>query len=396
MRATNPRRNGDANGHTNGSPTNGSLTNGSPRNDLPVTNGRADSLPHAKNVNHALVTGGAGFIGTNVASRLLSRGADVTVYDNLSRPGVERNLDWLRAEYGRKVRFVEADVRDRDALARAVRGADRVFHFAAQVAVTTSLDDPRADFEVNALGTLNVLEACRALDDPPPLLFTSTNKVYGDLGGLELRCDGERYEPADEEIRRRGVSEAQCLDFHSPYGCSKGTADQYVLDHARCYGLPAVVFRMSCIYGPHQCGTEDQGWVAHFAREVLAGRGITFYGDGRQVRDLLFVEDLVDAMLLATDQTERTAGRAFNMGGGPANAVSLREVIAALMSITGRRPRVRYDEWRQGDQRYYVSDTRAFARVTGWSPKVGVREGIDRLCRWLAAHAPRAAQPVLT
>ena len=342
-----------------------------------------------------LITGGAGFIGTNVASRILSRGEQVAIFDNLSRPGVERNLAWLRKTYGRLVHVIEADVRDRKAVSEAVRDARRVFHFAAQVAVTTSLDDPCHDFETNAVGTLNVLEACRACTTPPSLLFTSTNKVYGDLGGLELRCDGEQYGPVSAQLRQQGISEAQRLDFHSPYGCSKGTADQYVLDYARCYGLPAVVFRMSCIYGPHQCGNEDQGWVAHFAKEAIAGRPITFYGDGRQVRDLLFVEDLVDAMEAALSRIGTTAGRAFNMGGGPANAVSLRQVVSILAEITGKRPQIRCDEWRQGDQKYYVSDTRAFERATSWKARVSAAEGIQRLCRWLQQHDGRAAEPTL-
>jgi CDP-paratose 2-epimerase len=344
---------------------------------------------------YTLITGGAGFIGTNVASRILSRGEQVVIFDNLSRPGVERNLAWLRKTYGRLVRVIEEDVRNRKPVLEAVRNARRVFHFAAQVAVTTSLEDQRHDFETNALGTLNVLEACRACPTPPSLLFTSTNKVYGDLGGLELRCDGEQYGPVAAQIRQRGVSEAQRLDFHSPYGCSKGTADQYVLDYARCYGLPAVVFRMCCIYGPHQCGNEDQGWVAHFAKEAIAARPITFYGDGRQVRDLLFVEDLVDAMEAAFAKISSTAGRAFNMGGAPSNAVSLRQVIAILAEITGHRPQIRCDEWRQGDQKYYVSDTSAFERATGWKAHISAEEGIERLCRWLQQHDGCSAQPTL-
>jgi CDP-paratose 2-epimerase len=344
---------------------------------------------------YTLITGGAGFIGTNLASRLLGRGEEVAVLDNLSRPGVERNLSWLRKTYGRLVRVIEADVRDAEAVGEAVRDARKVFHFAAQVAVTTSLDDPRRDFETNALGTLNVLEACRACKSPPPLLFTSTNKVYGDLGGIELHCDGEQYGPVSAQIRERGISEAQRLDFHSPYGCSKGAADQYVLDYARCFGLPAVVFRMSCVYGPHQCGTEDQGWVAHFAKEAIAGRSITFYGDGRQVRDLLFVEDLIDAMEVALEHLDRSAGHAFNMGGGPRNAVSLREVVSILAEITGRHPPIRRDEWRQGDQKYYVSDTRAFERATGWKARVSAQEGIQRLCHWLNRHALRPAEPTV-
>lgn len=345
-------------------------------------NGKGRTPPRSPSC--VLITGGAGFIGTNVAARYLSRGRPVTILDNLSRAGVEENLEWLKGTYGDRIRFIKADVRDREPLREVVAEAERVFHFAAQVAVTTSLEDPRTDFATNALGTLNILEACRSLDVPPPLLFTSTNKVYGDLANLRIRRDGDKYLPIEEGIRRVGISESSPLDFHSPYGCSKGAADQYVRDYARCYGLPTVVFRMSCIYGPHQCGTEDQGWVAHFAKELLADREVTFYGDGRQVRDLLFVEDLVDAMELATDHVEVTAGQAFNIGGGPENAVSVREVVTTLGARIGRPPRVRHDAWRQGDQRYYVSDIRAFSRDTGWRPRVSVRQGIDRLYDWLA------------
>lgn len=336
---------------------------------------------------YILITGGAGFIGTNVAARLAEEGHQVLVYDNLSRPGVEQNLRWLLATYPGQITVDVADVRDPHSLRRAVTGASRIYHFAAQVAVTTSLSDPTSDFETNARGTLNLLEACRQLASSPPLLFTSTNKVYGNLENITLRRQRRRYAPADATARRHGIGESQPLDFHSPYGCSKGTADQYVLDFARCYDLPAVVFRMSCIYGPHQCGNEDQGWVAHFVRRALRDEPITFYGDGRQVRDLLYVDDLVEAMLLATEQQiGETAGQAFNIGGGPANAVSLLEVVSLIEELHQHAPAIRFAPWRSGDQRYYVSDTRAFQQVTSWKPKYGVKSGVEQLYHWLDQH----------
>src|SRR5579885_3112017 len=245
-----------------------------------------------------LITGGAGFIGTNLADRLLSQGAPVLVLDDTSRAGVARNLSWLRMRHHGRLQVEIADIRDPAAVRRAVDRADRIFHFAAQVAVTTSLVDPLRDFEINVRGTLNVLEAARAKQRPTPLLFTSTNKVYGALPDVDLVRQGRRYVPADPQLAG-GIDERRPLDFHSPYGCSKGAADQYVLDYARCFGLPAVVFRMSCIYGPHQFGNEDQGWVAHFLIRALRGEPITIYGNGMQVRDILFVDDLVDAFLLA-------------------------------------------------------------------------------------------------
>lgn len=345
--------------------------------------------------DYVLITGGAGFVGTNLADRLLKEGRKVLIFDNLSRAGVEENLRWLCRQHPENLQVEIADVRDPFLLCEAAKGASQVFHFAAQVAVTTSLASPRADFEVNALGTLNLLEAIRHRKDPPPLVFTSTNKVYGTLDHLQLQSRGRRWEPANEEARCRGISEEIPLQFHSPYGCSKGAADQYVLDYAESFGVPSAVFRMSCIYGPHQCGNEDQGWVAHFAKRAIADEPITFYGDGRQVRDLLFVEDLVDAMQAAIDRIGRTAGHAFNMGGGPSNAVSLRQVVSVLAEITRRRPQIRCDEWRQGDQKYYVSDTRAFEQATDWRVRVSPQEGIQRLCQWLKQHASRAAEPTL-
>jgi len=330
-----------------------------------------------------LITGGAGFVGTNLAHRYLSQGVSVRVYDNLSRAGVEENARWLRQAHGDLVQIEVADIRDAMCLRRAVRGASQVFHLAAQVAVTTSLTDPIGDFEVNARGTLNLLEAIRACDAPLPLIFTSTNKVYGGLPDIGLRVRGARYEPEDGAVRAHGVGETRPLDFHSPYGCSKGAADQYVLDYARTYDLPAVVFRMSCIYGPHQFGTEDQGWVAHFLIRALEGKPITLYGDGRQVRDILFVEDLVNALLLAQSRMETLSGQAFNIGGGADNAVSLLDLLGLIGETYGKQPDVRFDDWRPGDQRYYVSDTRKFEEAAGWTAETDVVRGIERLARWL-------------
>ena len=305
-----------------------------------------------------LVTGGAGFVATNLAHRLLESGREVIVFDNLSRAGVEQNLEWLRRTHGHRLAVQIGDVRDARALASVVRQAGHVFHFAAQVAVTTSLTDPFLDFEVNARGTLNLLEAVRACDHPPSVLFTSTNKVYGDLEDVGLCKAGTRYEPSDPRLRRDGIGEWRRLEFHSPYGCSKGVAEQYVLDYARTFGLRTAVFRMSCIYGPHQFGTEDQGWVAHFLIAALRGEPLTLYGDGLQVRDILYVEDLVDAMLLAAADERVLAGEAFNIGGGPANTTSLVELLDLIGDLTGEQPLARVEAWRTADQRYYVSDTR--------------------------------------
>jgi CDP-paratose 2-epimerase len=342
-----------------------------------------------------LVTGGAGFIGTNLADRLLRDGERVRVVDDLSRPGVEENLRWLEARHDRRLEVTVADLRDPAVATAAMAGTAGVFHLAAQVAVTTSLDEPVHDFEVNLGATINVLEAARKRRRPPALLFTSTNKVYGDLADVALRDTGTRYEPLDEEIRRAGVSEARPLDFSTPYGCSKGAADQYVLDYAKSYGLPTVVFRMSCIYGPHQQGTEDQGWIAHFARSAMDGEPITLYGDGRQVRDVLYVEDLVEAMLAARHGIDALAGQPFNMGGGPAQTVSLREVIDQIAALGAAEPEFDHGPWRTGDQRYYVSDTSRFRAATGWRPRVDPRTGIERLHAWLHAglDAGASARP---
>jgi CDP-paratose 2-epimerase len=341
-----------------------------------------------------VITGGAGFIGANLAHRLLSEGRPVLVFDNLARAGVEENLRWLRERHGDALEVMIEDVRDRAAVNRAIARARQVFHFAAQVAVTTSIVDPLQDFAINARGTLNVLEAIRAQAAPPGLVFTSTNKVYGGLDDVPLVRENQRYVPASQDLRAHGISEARPLDFHSPYGCSKGTADQYVRDYARSYGLNTVVFRMSCIYGPHQFGTEDQGWVAHFLVRAMAGAPITLYGDGMQVRDILFVDDLLDAFLLAERNIARLSGQAFNIGGGAGNVISLLELIDRIGRLRGGRPDIDFADWRTGDQRYYVSDTRRFQEATGWKAKTNAEEGIRRLYEWLSKT--RADLPPLT
>jgi CDP-paratose 2-epimerase len=330
-----------------------------------------------------LITGGAGFIGSNLTDRLASDGRRVRILDNLSRAGVERNAEWLKRRHGGKVDLLVADVREPAAVAPALADVGTVFHFAAQVAVTTSLCDPGEDFRTNLAATVGLLEAIRRRPRPPRLFFTSTNKVYGGLPEVELRGDGSRYQPVSPEIRDHGISERHPLDFCSPYGCSKGAADQYVLDYARSFGLETVVFRMSCIYGPRQFGTEDQGWVAHFLLRALAGRPITLYGDGRQVRDVLFVDDLVEAFLRTERRLPSLAGQAFNVGGGPPNTLSLLELLGLIEELTGSAPEVHFEPWRTSDQRYYISDTRRLGELAGWRPRTGVREGVARLLDWL-------------
>lgn len=332
-----------------------------------------------------LITGGAGFVGANLAERIASEGRTVRVFDNLGRPGVERNLAWLRERHPQRVEFWPGDVRNPAVLAEAVAGVDQIFHLAAQVAVTTSLSEPVEDFEINLRGTLNLLEAARAQPVAPSIVFSSTNKVYGSLPDVPLMLDADAgWQPREPGLRAHGVAETRPLDFHSPYGCSKGGADQYLLDYARCMGVPATVFRMSCIYGPRQFGTEDQGWVAHFLIRAARGEPITLYGDGHQVRDILFVEDLVAAFLAAERAGPTLSGQAFNIGGGPANAISLRRLLGWIEAIQGRPVTVSHEDWRPGDQRYYVSDTRRFTAATGWRPTVEAADGVRRLAHWLA------------
>jgi CDP-paratose 2-epimerase len=333
---------------------------------------------------HILITGGAGFIGTNLADGLASAGRRVVVYDSLGRAGVEQNLLWLKRKHGSRVHAHVADLRDVVALRESLAGAEAVFHLGAQVAVTTSLERPLHDFNVNLHATAILLEELRRR--PAPLLFTSTNKVYGALADVSLVKERDRWLPRDLELRAAGISESRPLEFCTPYGCSKGGADQYVLDYAHSFGLQTAVFRMSCIYGPHQHGTEDQGWIAHFLIRALEGRPVTVYGDGAQVRDVLFASDLVDALLVAHAAIDRLAGSAFNIGGGPPNAISLLDLLAQIEELQGVACDVVWDEARPGDQRWYVSDTTRFRQATGWHARVRADDGVERLYGLLAAR----------
>jgi CDP-paratose 2-epimerase len=331
-----------------------------------------------------LVTGGAGFIGCNYVHRLLDRGDEVVIFDNLSRRGADANVAWLRGVHGEGFDLCAEDVRDADALRSAVDGVDVLIHLAGQTAVTTSVEDPRSDFEHNALGTFNVLEAARHAEPNPVVLYASTNKVYGEMTETEVVEEETRYAYAD---RPNGVSEEQPLDFHSPYGCSKGAGDQYVRDYARIYGVPTVVLRQSCIYGPRQMGVEDQGWVAWFVIAAVQEQPITIYGDGKQVRDVLYIDDLLDVYDAAVERIDEVKGGVYNVGGGPEHTMSIwAEFRPLLEDLVGRRIPVSYDDWRPGDQRIFVSDIRKARRELGWRPRVGVKEGLRRLHGWVAAN----------
>ncbi|MFB6452793.1 NAD-dependent epimerase/dehydratase family protein [Bradyrhizobium tunisiense] len=330
-----------------------------------------------------LITGGCGFIGCNLADRLAERGDNVLVLDNLARAGVRENAQWLKSRHGDRVAVTIADIREPIPVIDAVREARAVLHLAAQVAVTDSVSDPASDFEINARGTLNVLEAVRLHNRPAPVIFASTNKVYGRLiDDNAITLTGQRYVPTRHDLAD-GVSEDTPLDFYSPYGCSKGTADQYVHDYARVFGLRTVVMRMSCIYGPRQFGTEDQGWIAHFLLSALRGKSLTIYGDGKQVRDALHVSDAVSAWLAALDHIDLVRGRVFNLGGGPHNAISLLELIEQIRELTGRGVAYSFAEWRPGDQPWYVTDTSALSNSLDWTPQIEVAEGLRSLYAWL-------------
>ncbi len=344
-------------------------------------------------MSRVLVTGGAGFIGSNLADRLAADGHEVVVYDALVRPGVERNLDWLAHCHGDRILPVIADIRDESQLAAAVSGCTAVFHLAAQVAVTTSLSAPLDDFEINVQATVGLLELLRRRGDNPAFIFASTNKVYGDLSDVPLTLDADCWLPTEPGLRVRGVDENRKLDFHTPYGCSKGAADQYVLDYARSFGMRSCVLRMSCIYGPRQMGTEDQGWLAHFIIQALKDRQISIYGDGCQVRDVLDVADAVRAYLSAWQRIDAVAGQAFNLGGGPDNAISLRQLIAFIEASLGRPVGLAYCDWRAGDQRYFVADASAASRALGLPAPRAWQRGVAALTEWLQGeHAGTRAR----
>lgn len=332
-----------------------------------------------------LITGGAGFIGANLADRLIGKGHRVTLLDDLSRQGAGANVQWLRERHGDVFTLIPESIVDPAVCLRAVAEAEVVYHLAAQTAVTTSVRDPRYDFEVNALGTLNLLEAARQAGHAPIFVYASTNKVYGAMEREPVIELPTRYAFRDLPD---GVDEDQPLDFHSPYGCSKGAADQYVRDYARIYGLPTVVFRQSCIYGPRQMGVEDQGWVAWFIIALLTGRPITIYGDGKQVRDLLYIDDLLDAFERAVERIETARGQIYNMGGGVANAISVWwEFKPIVEQALGRAvPEPLFAPWRPGDQPVFIANTAKAKRELGWSPQVPVADGIQRLTEWVVEH----------
>ena len=324
---------------------------------------------------HYLITGGAGFIGSNYVRRLLARGEQVTIYDNLSRAGAPKNMAWLQELFGENgSRLIVGDVADATSLTEAAKDADVIVHLAGQVAVTTSVTNPREDFEANALGTFNALEAARASGRNPVFLYASTNKAYGGMEkAVALTEEPTRWRYADLE---HGCPETQPLDFHSPYGCSKGAGDQYVRDYARIYGLRSVVFRQSCIYGPRQFGIEDQGRIAWMIIAALTGRRITIYGDGKQVRDVLHVDDLLDAYDAAIENIDMAAGQVYNIGGGPGNVMSVWAEFGPLLEkLLGKEIPVARDDWRPGDQRVFYADIRVAERELGWKPKVGCRAG---------------------
>jgi CDP-paratose 2-epimerase len=335
-------------------------------------------------LNRLLVTGGCGFIGSNLMDRLLARGEHAVAFDNLSRRGSAINAGWLRDRHGSRFELIRADIRDAGAVAEAALDADAIYHLAAQVAVTTSVADPRTDFETNALGTFNTLEAARGSGRNPIFIFASTNKIYNGINGLDIVEGATRYEFRDLQ---GGVSEAHPLDFHSPYGCSKGAADQYVRDYHRIYGLRTVVFRQSAIYGERQFGVEDQGWLAWFMIAAVLGRQITIFGDGKQVRDILYVDDLLNAYDAAVARIDQVAGRVYNMGGGPQNTISVWEEFGPMLeNLHGRPIPVAHGDWRPGDQRVCVYDISKAARELDWQPRTAVTDGVEKLYRWVREH----------
>jgi CDP-paratose 2-epimerase len=329
-----------------------------------------------------LVTGGAGFIGSNYVHRLVQRGENVTIYDNLSRAGARRNIAWLEETFGKdEFRLVVGDLRSADLLTDSTREADVIVHLAGQVAVTTSVTNPRADFEANALGTFNALEAARVSERNPIFLYASTNKVYGGMDDVELVEEATRWRYKD---LLGGCPETQPLDFHSPYGVSKGAGDQYTRDYSRIYDLRSVVFRQSCIYGPRQFGIEDQGWLAWMMIAAVTGRPITIYGDGKQVRDVLHVDDLLNAYDIAIEKIDNAKGQAYNIGGGPHNVLAVwAEFGPILERLLGRKIEVQRADWRPGDQRVFYADFSKARRELDWEPKIDLEEGIELLFNWV-------------
>ena len=340
----------------------------------------------AKGSAPIVITGGSGFIGSNLADSLLLEGEDVVILDNLTRPGVDQNLAWLTERHGKRVHPVLSDIRDVRGIEPVFTDAKAVFHLAAQTAVTTSLVHPIDDFETNGRGTINVLEAVRKAGRQAPVIFASTNKVYGSLDDLIMVETDYSYVPQDAAIRSRGIAEDRPLRFCTPYGCSKGVADQYVLDYAKSFAIPTAVLRMSCIYGPRQFGTEDQGWVAHFLIRALQGEPISIYGNGKQVRDVLHVDDAVAAYRAVLGNIGKVRGQVFNLGGGANNAVSVLTVLREIETLVGHPLDTRFGDWRAGDQYYFVADAGKLTRELGWQSNIHWKAGLRHLADWLEEH----------
>jgi len=334
---------------------------------------------------HYLITGGGGFIGSNYAFRLIQRGERVSIFDNLSRAGAPRNIAWLKDQFGENgFNLIVGDVRNAGQMLDAAKDANIIVHLAGQVAVTTSVTNPREDFESNALGTFNALEAARLSKRDPIFLYASTNKVYGGMEDVQLKEDDTRWLYADLEY---GCSESQPLDFHSPYGVSKGSGDQYTRDYSRIYGLRSVVFRQSCIYGPRQFGIEDQGWLAWMMIAAVTGRKITIYGDGKQVRDVLHVNDLLDAYDAAIEKIDIAKGQVYNVGGGKRNVMAIwAEFGPILERLLGKPIEAAREDWRPGDQRVFYADIRKAQQELAWSPRIDLEEGLDLMFEWVKAN----------
>jgi CDP-paratose 2-epimerase len=330
-----------------------------------------------------LITGGCGFIGTNAASFYLKKGCKVIAFDNLSRVGAKQNLNWLKKQKGKFV-FVKGDIRNYKKLLETFKKykPDLVLHLAAQVTMVTSVTNPREDFEVNALGTFNVLEAVRNADKKARLLYSSTNKVMGELLSIPVVEKKKRYEYKNI----KGVNEHYPLDFHGPYGCSKGSGDQYTIDFARIYGLNTVVFRQSGIYGPHQFGIEEQGWLAWFCNALLFDKPVTIFGNGKQVRDVLYIDDLLRAYDAALRNIRKSRGKAYTIGGGPKFSLSIWELFEILEKFSGKKFNYKFDSWRPGDQKIYISDLSSAKKDFKWSPNIPPEKGVKKLYNWISQN----------
>ena len=315
-----------------------------------------------------LITGGAGFIGTNAAQFFLPEAEKIIVLDNFLRPTSKKNADYLK-KLSAKIEIYPESILNTSLLEKLSSKVDVIIHLAGQVAVTTSLDSPQNDFEINAVGSFSLLECVRKYNPKAVIVYASTNKVYGDLEEVKIN-------------KKKGVDESTPVDFYSPYGCSKGAADMYMRDYSRSFGLKTVVFRQSCIYGPWQYGVEDQGWLAFFTRQILNENIITIFGNGKQVRDLLYVDDLLKAYSFAIEKIHEIRGEVFNIGGGPENALSLVEAIDKLEAVSGKKAKVSFGKKRIGDQDFFVSNNNKLGKKLDWKVNIKVDDGLSRMMKW--------------